>query len=440
MGRWHAPTLLIVATIDSAIATCESDIDCSLNGICNDGRCTCDVAWGGDRCQFLELMPAAKENGYKQEGRSSWGGSVIRDGGMYHMFVEELVNECGLNTYGRNMRIARATSSSASGPYKPVDLVTNYSASTPHAVRDPNDGSWLVFITGCGDMACLAVDKCRGGITSADADMEPCPPTAVNKTSIVTSERSRAHARVGHASPCTCPKPGHNIPGKECSVDWGTNVLRATSPSGPWQLTAPLLDIEHPAKTHEDGTPWVFANPSALVLSNNETFLMYRDFLQNLQFPATNVIGLAVSNNGWVGPYTRFTEKIVPNFAEDPHIYMDARGNLHMIAHSLCVHWPDCPAVGGHAASPDGGATWYYSGEAAYNTSVEYEDGSTVTYSRRERPEMMLNEANEITHLITGVVEPGGGGQADRSWTLVQPVRTGRRGGWPAPPSETLQV
>merc|ERR1712216_116039 len=102
---------------------------------------------------------------------------------------------------------------------------------------------------------------------------------------------------------------------------------------------------------------------------------------------------------------------------EDPHIYMDKRGNLHMVAHSLCKEWPHCSAVGGHAASADGGATWHYSGEAAYNTTVACEDGSVVTYSRRERPEMLLDEFGEPTHLITGVVEKGGGGQNDRSWT-----------------------
>jgi hypothetical protein len=37
---------------------------------------------------------------------------------------------------------------------------------------------------------------------------------------------------------------------------------------------------------------------------------------------------------------------------------------------------------------------------------------------------MIVNEHGEITHLITGVVDQGGGGQHDHSWTLVQPVRT----------------
>ena len=94
--------------------------------------------------------------------------------GNWHMFVEEIVNNCGLNTYARNMRIAHAVSSTGSpaGPFLPKNLVTNYSASTPHAARDPATGDWLVFATGCGRAVCLAVGPCSGGVT-------PSVPSAV---------------------------------------------------------------------------------------------------------------------------------------------------------------------------------------------------------------------------------------------------------------------
>ena len=95
-----------------------------------------------------------------------------------------------------------------------------------------------------------------------------------------------------------------------------------------------------------------------------------------------------------------------------------------MIAHSLCDAWPDCDAVGGHAASTDG-KTWHYSGGAAYTTTVAFTNGDNVTFSRRERPELMLDAAGLPTHLITGVVDKTEekGTMNDRSWTLVQPVR-----------------
>jgi hypothetical protein len=194
------------------------------------------------------------------------------------------------------MRIAHATSESAAGPYRPVNLVTNFSASTPHAVRDPSNGEWLVYATGCGRMACLAVEQCANGTTDGTADMNPCPDgsgsaSSLSNTAAVSGETSvRAGLGLGlglgHAAPCTCPKPGFAVPGPECSVDWGTNVWRAPSPDGPWNLTAaPLMDVDHPMLKHADGTPLVFANPSAYLMENctehsGTAAVMYRDYLQ----------------------------------------------------------------------------------------------------------------------------------------------------------------
>ncbi len=74
--------------------SCTNDVNCSLNGVCGrDGVCRCDPGWGGEQCATLRLAPAAAENGYRQPNRSSWGGSVIKEGETYHMFVEELVND-----------------------------------------------------------------------------------------------------------------------------------------------------------------------------------------------------------------------------------------------------------------------------------------------------------------------------------------------------------
>ena len=61
--------------------------------------------------------------------------------------------------------------------------------------------------------------------------------------------------------------------------------------------------------------------------------------------------------------------------------------------------------------------------------SLNYDDGGSVTFARRERPELLFDEkTGHPTFLVTGVVDPRGhGGKEDRSWTLVQPVG-GRKG------------
>ena len=72
------------------------------------------TGWRGSSCSTLDLLPARADAGYKVAGRSSWGGSILQDddNGTWHMFVEEIVEGCGLNTYARNMRIAHAISES----------------------------------------------------------------------------------------------------------------------------------------------------------------------------------------------------------------------------------------------------------------------------------------------------------------------------------------
>ena len=93
---------------------CEADADCSYNGKCGQGSsstssstssnttsplpryCSCDLAWKGDRCQTLALLPTTPRAGLRAmdpssgENTSTWGGGVLLDEatGVYHMYEE----------------------------------------------------------------------------------------------------------------------------------------------------------------------------------------------------------------------------------------------------------------------------------------------------------------------------------------------------------------
>ena len=63
---------------------CETDDDCSLNGICDAGACGCDRGWVGARCDVLDLVPAdslapAYPPPALVPNMTSWGASVIAD-------------------------------------------------------------------------------------------------------------------------------------------------------------------------------------------------------------------------------------------------------------------------------------------------------------------------------------------------------------------------
>ena len=44
--------------------SCETDEQCSLNGICTRGSCVCTASWTGHNCQHLALQPVPQVAGY----------------------------------------------------------------------------------------------------------------------------------------------------------------------------------------------------------------------------------------------------------------------------------------------------------------------------------------------------------------------------------------
>ena len=74
---------------------CQTDSDCSLNGVCNDGSCDCRTAWSGERCETLNVMPTTHHSGYRGtdggHNTSSWGGAVLEGAdGKFHMWASEM--------------------------------------------------------------------------------------------------------------------------------------------------------------------------------------------------------------------------------------------------------------------------------------------------------------------------------------------------------------
>jgi hypothetical protein len=91
---------------------------------------------------------------------------------------------------------------------------------------------------------------------------------------------------------------------------------------------------------------------------------------------------------------------------EDPFVWMDAEGIFHMIRH--CNTTEDEPATHGqpygtHQWSLDGGFTWKaYGEEHAYPTYANFSDGSSLTYTMRERPHLVFADDGTPLALTTG--------------------------------------
>jgi len=86
-----------------------------------------------------------------------------------------------------------------------------------------------------------------------------------------------------------------------------------------------------------------------------------------------------------------------------------------MLMHSLAT---EGSRVGRHAYSRDGVVWNFGSRNAAYNTTVIFQNGRVVEYERRERPQVYFDEYGRMVALVTGVQEKGFYG----SYTLIQPI------------------
>jgi hypothetical protein len=87
--------------------------------------------------------------------------------------------------------------------------------------------------------------------------------------------------------------------------------------------------------------------------------------------------------------------------AEDPSVFVDARGRYHMLVNALPGGCQPKSIQGGHSWSLDG-VTWSEPRVGAYNGTVQFTDGTSMTCGRRERPQMIQDDANVPLAMTAG--------------------------------------
>lgn len=91
----------------------------------------------------------------------------------------------------------------------------------------------------------------------------------------------------------------------------------------------------------------------------------------------------------------------VPYHIEDPFMFIDGRGNWHIINHAYSLdQMSACGSsnVSSHFFSTDG-VVWHWS-DAPYSHTVTYDDGSTHTFATLERPNIHIDATGRLTHLV----------------------------------------
>eukprot|EP00466_Bigelowiella_natans_P011760 jgi/Bigna1/90097/estExt_fgenesh1_pg.C_620034 len=380
-----------VHKVHDADFQCTADEDCNLNGHClEDSVCECFKGWKGDDCGELNLMPmpAKSTPAYGQypdgdgNGLASWGGSIWKDpenDKRWHLFVSEMTQGCGLDSWLRNSRIVHATSDDAMGPYKFEKEIIGFFAHEPTVVKV--DEGYVMYKIGCAD----------GAITGSNG--------------------------TGLVGPCTHCSNGTTFgdcPGTDQSYERACqDILFAPTLDGPWERQNMSL-----AKWNWTEANLGFESHAPVVLENGNILTFTRSWGSPAPLP-NSAIWLATADS-WNGSYHLVDSKLAAqpalnNGMEDTFMFRDAAGYLHALFHS----WNN-PYVGAHAFSRDG-FNWTMADTAAFTLSTDVEGGSSITYVRRERPHLVLDDDLNPTHLLTAVTTDNGD-LLDWSFTHVQAI------------------
>ena len=384
------------------IWSCSSDLDCSLNGICNNmtSKCDCNPSWTGYHCESLHLLPATRNNGYNKlenENTSSWGGVPIIDysntnkSTKYHLITSEFINHCGVNSWVRNSQIILTQSTNGwNSQYNKIQIMELPFAHEPEIIYDHINNLYIMYYThfnySQSDWNNLTFCNCSDGSTNRDE----------------------------------CNNKHDNIPYNPYYI---SSMIWSESIYGPWSQPMNILNLtwNEPNGTHDN-------NFAAVILNNGSLIGMMRNWIHWNNIYGSD-IHLVIADNYM----NNKTYRVLPNslfpqltqaFTEDPYLYFDCNGNYHAVFHNMDPLNND-KIVGGHAFSQNG-IDWIYYG-LAYDNVLQYDDGTSITLIRRERPHFLFSEEDNCTIQACswGVVSPEYTGQyGDASFTQIQPVNT----------------
>ena len=349
----HIGATLLLAVTSSA--ACQSDLDCSLNGICSTNQtCTCDAPWGGAACELLIRGPTRVTGGgiYGYAPNvTSWGGNVIRDGGgTWHLYASEMAGAgCGLHVWGGQSTVVHATATTVEGPFTKRTTVIASEAHNPQAMVI--NGSWYIFHIGTGD---------KSGAPKDCNETARAPATGPAVDTLLATVAVAAGA------------------------GGGSTLHRAPAPDGPFQPVP--------------GAPSGCNNPSPARHPNGTLYLFCTWSIRASQS--------GTPEGPWDAPVAVHPPTSKARHWEDPFLWIDARGHFHVLSHTWSALPYPSNAISGHAFSIDGGAgSWQFSAAEPYDNLVRHADGTVQSFATLERPKLLFADPKRPhtpTHLING--------------------------------------
>ena len=369
----------------------------------SSGKCACDSPWTGGSsqpgvlpdCSLLSFLPSpVSECGPGcvfhgvDKNWTSWGVSVSAAAatGGFVGYAAEMAFECSLSAWTKGSQVVRVVGSTPLGPFNRTDIIVPAWSHNPEAIHT-SDGKTIIFTLGDGWEQNGQPDNCE------------------------TGQKYPSHrGNVGNCTPVTEPSNCNPGPCLACNVT--LHVGDSDETPGPWEsFSTQIIGLS----SSDNLNNW---NPAPFILPNGSIALMIHT--DDNQGWSGEVIAIAST---WKGPYiVTVSDNAVnnlPNKQEDPFLWVDRRGYWHVLYHLMFDPDPKEPCglnSGGHSFSIDG--TSWSPIFHAYNTTIQLEDGSSYTFSRRERPKLLFNTQGIPTHLYNGVISADYG-----VYTLVAPLK-----------------
>ena len=336
-----------------------------------------------------KLEPAPVDGGFRMEEYWVWGGSPIQgEDGMYHLFVSRWKKDMPFYIgYVFQSEVVRAVAEKPEGPYEFAEVVLEkrgpeyWDGMMTHnpTIRKYGD-SYLLFYIG----ATYDFPKPKIPVTQHD--------------SLNTADQWALRNKVYNT----------------------IRIGMATSNSvyGPWQrLDKPVLDIR-PDKWDNS----VVTNPAPFIGKNGEIFLIYR-------FNTHEGLRLGIAKADSLGaPFLRISDEPIfhfddKRFCEDPFVWWNGE-QYEVIMKDLTGNITGEWHAGVHGYSQNGIDWEIADPPKAYSRTIGWTNGDTTTQGSFERPQLLLNEKGQPTHLFAATADgPGGFRNATETWCMVVPLK-----------------
>jgi len=360
---------------------CETEADCSLLGECTNGKCICDPGWKGAKCGQVDLLPADRYKGFRNESMSSWGGYSLKIGDKWHMFASAMSHKCPLINWQTNSLTIHATSKNPEGPYQLEDIPQKEWHHSVSVVR-VNETTLALFT--------------EGKTTDGQWPVHDCESNS--------STVSNVH------------EPGHLEPDDYMGVS-----LSNSGPDGPWE--------EHFIHKTNLTDLWAWncnwSNPSPLIFENGTVLMMYRadechpESVRNCRNETIDLCehqGIAIADS-IQGPFRDRQGKISELDGNEDAVFFRTRRGFAAMFHSKNACGRDIEGFkncGSLAHSKDTWS-WTLNKEPCYNASVQWrEENGDVTedmFLSRQRPKIIFSEDGMTPlYLVNGVLASGVGG------------------------------